>query len=387
VSNDACFTGANWEPYTADKTWTLSGEPGWNPVYVKTSDSFSRTLTVSDTIYLGQQAPLDELGDSQMSTTQPQVTLYHLDGGGLPQVQFSLGWLADDSFDTFKKLWGNGKQVNDPAAWGGTAYQLNAGPSEASAWVWDTTFIKDVPMTAYFRLKVDQNNSSDEVARIAVTGGNVQYGPLSLHGTDFDAPGEYQEFPLNFTFNSDPEDVFLIFQVWRSGSADVTFDAVSIFSAPQALTSPFSWSVPGGNYRGQGVWVRYTDGSQFSDIQEATTHPASLSVAPKVLSFLAARHGRPPPTSILKVNQGCAGFGWQVSQDASWLKTQVSGHKVLVGVETDGLQDGAYTGTVTITPTGSTGVPPVSIPVHLTVVEQELSTYLPFVRMPQAGGP
>src|SRR6185503_2755351 len=35
--------------------------------------------------------------------------------------------------------------------------------------------------------------------------------------------------------------------------------------------SPLIWSVPGSNYRGQGVWVRYTNGSQFSNISEAVT--------------------------------------------------------------------------------------------------------------------
>jgi hypothetical protein len=111
------------------------------------------------------------------------------------------------------------------------------------------------------------------VARISVKGGGTEYGPLSLRGTDFTAPNQYQEFALNFTFNTNPDDVFLIFQFWGSGSADVYVDAVSIFSAPQATASPLTWSVPGNNYRGQGVWVRYTDGSHFSEISEAITDP------------------------------------------------------------------------------------------------------------------
>jgi hypothetical protein len=69
----------------------------------------------------------------------------------------------------------------------------------------------------------------------------------------------------------------LIIQFWRSGNADVFIDAVTFFSAPQAITSPLIWSVPGNNYRGQGVWVRYTDGNQFSDISEASTTPYTIS--------------------------------------------------------------------------------------------------------------
>ncbi|MGE5250986.1 MAG: CAP domain-containing protein [Bacteroidota bacterium] len=277
ISNNLHFSGAAWEPYKANKAWTLAGGSGWRNVYVKTRDKFKRTLTASDTIYAGASVPLSQLGSAQMSTTQPKVKIYYLDGGTWPQVQFSAGWLADDTFGTFGKLWGNGERVNDPAARGGTAYRLYPGDGESAAWVWDTTFIKDTPMTAYFRLKVNNNTSDGEVARISINGGGKEYGPLSLRGTDFTAPDKYQEFPLNFTFNTDPDNVFLIFNFWRSGDADLYVDAVTIFSAPQAITSPLTWSIPGKNYRGQGIWLRYTNGSQFSGISEAVTVPYTIS--------------------------------------------------------------------------------------------------------------
>ena len=47
------FTGASWEPYTANKTWTLANGDGWREVYLKAARCVHRTLTVSDTIYLG----------------------------------------------------------------------------------------------------------------------------------------------------------------------------------------------------------------------------------------------------------------------------------------------------------------------------------------------
>ena len=278
ISNDADFSGAGWEPYTANKPWTLEGGTGWREVYVKTRDRFNRSLTVSDSIYLGASVPMNELGAAQMSTTQSSVTLYNLNGGSLPQVQLSLGWLADNASDSFSGLWGNGEQINDAAAWGGTAYRMYPGNGESSAWVYDTGFIKDTPMVAYFRLKVNNNTSAGEVARISVDGGGTQYGPLSLRGTDFTSANQYQEFALNFTFHSNPDDPFLIFQFWRSGNADVYVDAVSIFTAPQSITSPLTWSVPGGKYRGQGVWVRYTNGSQFSAFTDADITPAASRI-------------------------------------------------------------------------------------------------------------
>ena len=282
VSNDLYFSGASWEPYSSNRAWTLAGGQGWRDVYVKTRDKFNRSLTVSDTIYSGASVPQNELGPAQMASTQSQVTLYHLNGGAFPQAQFSLGWLADDTNETFNKWWGNGESINDVAAWGGTAYRLYPGNGESFAWVYDTGFIKDAPMVAYFRLKVNDNTSSSEVARISVKGGGTEYGPLILHGTDFAAPNQYQEFAISFTFNTNPNDVFLFFNFWRSGNADLYVDAVSIFSAPQAITSPLTWSVPGDNYRGQGVWVRYTDGSQFSTFSEATTQIATYTISGNV---------------------------------------------------------------------------------------------------------
>jgi uncharacterized protein YkwD len=274
ISNNPSFSSAVWEPYKPNKAWTLRGGTGWRNVYVKTRDRFLRTLAVSDTIYLGASVPRNELGPAQMSTRQAAVTLYNLDGGTFPQVQFSLGWLADDTHPTFRKWWGNGEPVSDPAARGGTAYRLRPGDGESFAWVDEWRFpIKNTPLVAYFRLKVSDNTSAAEVARISVRGGTTEFGPLTLRGTDFAAPNQYQEFLINFTFTPAGNDSFLTFNFWRSGDAALLIDAVYIFTEPQPITSPLTWTVPGRNYRGQGVWVRYTDGTQFSEIFEGVTTP------------------------------------------------------------------------------------------------------------------
>jgi hypothetical protein len=235
-------------------------------------------------------------------------------------------------------------------------------------------------MVAYFRLKVNSNTSTGEVARISVKGGGTEYGPLSLRGTDFTAPGQYQEFPINFTFNSNPDDAFLTFQFWQSGSADVYVDAVSIFTAPQAVTSPLTWSLQGGNYRGQGVWVRYTDGRRFSGITEAVTTPGALHASPASLTFLAVRNGSLPPASTLNITRECSSNAWQAGDDASWLQTQAVGNTLRVGVDQSGLQDGQYAGTITISAVGTTTLQPVSIPVQLIVGDAAFPLYLPFIQ-------
>lgn len=379
ISNDPCFTKGVWMPFSVESAWSLEGGQGWRTVYVKTRDALNRTAMVSDTIYPGESVPLHEPDDAHLSTTQPSVTLYHLDQSGWPMVQLSLGWIADDAYPTFGILWGNGERVNDPDAWGGTAYRLATGSGETSAWVWDTLFIKDTPMIAYFRIKVGSNASGGDVARLTVKGGGTEYGPLRLRGIDFAAPDQYQEFALPFTFRPNPNEPFLIFQFWRSGNTDVTVDAVTIFSTSQPATSPLICPVPGGNYRGQGVWVRFTDGVRFSEITEATTTPPRLSVAPKELRFLAQSGGSLPPPVHLMVSANCAPPGWQATQNVPWLQTEIVGSAVRVSANQSGLNNGVYTGSITISAPDTGGVAPIVIPVELIVVDQLFSMHLPLI--------
>jgi hypothetical protein len=274
VSNNPTFAGASWEPYVSEKAWTLDGGEGWRTVYVRLRDRFNRTVTVNDTIYLGEQLSIAEVGESQMTTTQDDATITNLDNAGLPFVQFSPGWLADDSQEGFKLWWGNGVSQHEFDAIGGTAFRLSPGDGESFAWISTTDFPKDLPMVAYFRLSVTDNSSASEVARISVEAAGQSYGLTKLKGTDFTDSGVFQEFAVPFTFNTSGSDVFLNFNVWRSGSTDVLWDAVSIFSNPQSVKTSLKWQIPGGNYRGQGIWVRYTDNNgRFSAMEEANVEP------------------------------------------------------------------------------------------------------------------
>jgi len=381
VSNNPCFNGAAWEPYSAEKPWTLEPGQGWRTVYVKTRDRFGRTVVVSDTIYLGATVPLAELGAAQMSSTQERVTLYHLDGGGLPQVQLSAGWLADDSFSTFGLLWGNGETVSDAQAWGGTAFRLQPGDGESCAWVWTTDFVRDVPLVAYFRLKVSDNTSAGEVARISVKGGGTEYGPLSLKGSDFGSANVYQEFPLAFTFHSNLDDPFLLLTFWRSGEVELDVDAVSIYTAPQPVKATLTWQLPGSNYRGQGIWVRYTDGrGRFSPRVEGNTIPSALTATPSSAVLLAELgQARTASYSITVRRSGCLSFGWRARNTTSWLRLEASGDTLRLAAAPAGLRAGTYQGSVTIEGEGLAGVAPVSLPVMLIVVEKLNQAHLPLL--------
>ena len=381
VSNDACFADATWEPYAPHKAWTLAPGIGWRNVYVQTRDSLGRTVTVSDTIYLGDNLPLDELDLLQAGTTRETVTIYDLDGEGLPQIQLSLNWVVDDTYDTFALNWGNGERVNDNDALGGTAFRLRPGDGESKAWVWTTQFVKEMPLVAYVRLKVSDNSSANEVARFSANGGGVVYGPLSLAGTDFEAANQYQEFALPFTFHDDPDNAFLIFNFWRSGMADVYVDAVHIFTSPTAVTSPMVWNVPGGNYRGQGVWLRYTDGAgQFSPITAANLQPQGLQASPTSLAFLAEVDGANPFPKAIQVSAlDCGQIVWAADSNVDWLTLNSGADTIEVSVDIEGLAMGSYAGEITIEAPGVTAV---TVPVNLLIVEEARRVFLPLISSP-----
>jgi len=376
IANEPCFSGASWQPYQAEKAWTLEAGGGWRTVYVKTRDAVGRATTVSDTIYLGDSVPLHELGLHLASTNAGAVTLYNLDTSW-PYVRLSQNWFVDDTFGTFGLNWGNGERVSDATAWGGTAFRLYPGNGESNAWVWTTEFFKDIPLTAYVRLKVNDNTATAEVARFSIVGGGTTYGPLNLKGTDFAAANVYQEFPLDFTFH-DAEDVFLIFNFWRSGAADVYVDGVTIYTRPIPTTSPLTWTTPEGNDRGGAIWVRYQDAQgNFSPRSEAALIALRLQVLPATLSFMASVGTNPPPQNLTVNSIGCSDFTWSVSATAPWLATTIVGNRVAVTVDTTGLSVGTYSTLITVQAAAGVLDSPRQIPVTLHVAAQLYPVYLP----------
>jgi hypothetical protein len=382
VSNDAHFRGASWEPFAHQKVWSLEPGSGWRTVYVKTRDAIGRATVVSDTIYLGQSAPLEELGLHLASSSAERVTVCGLDSS-LPYVQFSHNWFVDDTYPSFELKWGQGIRVGDAAALGGTAFRLSPGAGDSFAWVWASEFFRGTPFVAYFRLKVSDATSADEVARVAVAGGvgssRTVYGSLDLRGTDFAAAGVYQTFPVAFTFQE--ADALLFFDFERSGQAEVYVDGVYIFSAPLPLQSPFMWTVPSGNYRGGGIWLRYTNGAgTFSPIQEADLPPERLSVSPSALYFLVEQGTTLLLPHTLSVQQrGCAPFTWSVNTDAAWLQAQPMGETVMISVDTSGLASRAYQASVSVEADEEVLGSPAQVPVTLWVSDQVWQVHLPVV--------
>jgi len=379
VSNDPCFFSATWEAYSANQAWTLEPGTGWRTVYVKTRDASGRSIVVKDTIYLGASIPYQDLSLEQASTRSDQVSLYQLDGGGLPFMQFSLGWLME--METGHLWWGNGEVVTDPDASAGQAYRLRPGSGNSFLWVTPLDYPRNLNSQVYFRLKVDDNSAATTVARIYVETNEIVRDSLELKGTDFVASGVYQEFPLDFVQYDDPDDPWLILGVDRQGEATVYVDRVVAFTAPEPVQASKMWDVPGGNYRGGTVWVRYTDNAAtFSDIAEATTTRSRLQVSPASLSFVGD-YTTTPATQTLTVGyvEGCDRPPWSAQSSHSWLKVITSTPYIQVWVEPTGLPTGTHNATLTVDAGPNVLDSPQTIPIVFTLVDQLEQIFLPIV--------
>lgn len=382
IANEPCFTDAAWQPYASELPWDLAGGGGWRSVYVQTRDAMGRTATAHDTIFAGPAEPAEQLGREQMSDTADRVTLYNLAGGEFDQVQFSPGWIVDNTYATFEPLAGLGARVDDPAALGGSAFRLDPG-EPSTAWVWTTEFVKDVPLVAYVRLKVDDISSADVVGSFTINGGGTIYGPVTLRGSDFAAPGQYQEFALPFTFNSTPASVFLIFNFARLGSTALFVDAVAIYSAAQPLQGASAeWLFPGGNYRGQGVQVRYTNAAgQFSAPAEAHTSPYGIQASPAALTLLAQRSGGEPVRASAQLKRSCIGdAALTAHSDAAWLSAIVDGGQLMITADPTNLAPGSHEGTVAIEAVNQPTVAPASVRVTFKTAEQLNVAFVPLAR-------
>jgi|688.fasta_scaffold75754_4 uncharacterized protein YkwD len=268
IANDPSFANAAWEPFAPERNWTMAAGEGWRTVYVKTRDAQGRTSLVSDTIYLGATLPRESLSLEHASTIKRELDFYNLDKSGWPLVQLSVNWQGDDSDALFEPITGNGQEISESDAIGGTVLKMSAGrPSHARYWT--TEFYKNVEFTAYVRLKVSDNQSPDEVLSLKIEGGGVTYGPLVIKGTDFAQANSYQEFSLPFTFNENSTQPYLTFNLYSSGKSTVFVDTITIYTALMRSQTHLSWPVLGGYHRSRGIWGRFVDDTgNFSNATE-----------------------------------------------------------------------------------------------------------------------
>lgn len=380
VSNDNCLADATWEPYSPNKAWALESGGGWRTVYVKTRDASGRSAIVTDTIYLGAAIPYQELSLAQAATRSDQVELYDLDGAGLPFMQFSPGWLVE--METGKLWWGNGEVVTDADASAGQAFRLRPADTNSFMWVTPADYPRDLSSQAYVRLKVDDNTITTTVALIDVRTNDTIRDSLELKGIDFAAAGVYQEFPLDFIQYEDPNWGWLIFGVEQRGEATLQVDRVVVFTAPEPVQTSKIWAAPDQNYRGQTVWVRYTDDAgTFSPMTEAVTAPSKLQVSPPILTFMGDDMKAVPETQTLTVGYGagCNRLAWSVQSSQPWLKVITSTPYIQVWVDPSDIPTSTQQATLMIDAGPEILDSPQTIPVTFMRVNQLRQIFMPVV--------
>lgn len=257
IANEPDFIDSAWEPFVHEKSWQLLEGEGWRSVYVKTRDAQGRTSTVFDTIYLGSSLPTEELDLQQACGFRPRIAIDSLDETGWPQVQLSLNWLGDNDDSTFQDSNQIGQRISDADAVGESAYFMAAGNNSGRVRYWTTSFYKDVPLIAYFRVKATNIATANKVLEITISGGGTTYGPVVIKGTDFTEANSYREFALPFQFNSNADDPYLTFNFEHTGESDIYLDTISIFTESMSIHDEVEWQVLGGYHRSRGIWARF----------------------------------------------------------------------------------------------------------------------------------
>lgn len=381
IANDPDFAGADWQPYTAETTWTLSEGEGWKTVYVKTRDALGRTVVAQDSIYFGASFPRAELDFTGASYFDTGFRLEQIEADGWPQVQFSLDWVGDDSDPN---LSASGERFVDAAAIGGAAMRLASG---GNATLWGSGFLATLPATAYFRLKVNDNLTAQDVVRLRVMGASGDVGVRVLRGVDFAAADRYQEFAVPYSLGSGANSV--TFRVERLGATEVTFDAVTLYTAPTPVVAPLQWQSPENYLRNCGVQARFVDADGvFSEVVEV--HHASrrlmapgnpvvspqLAVAPDRVQFESIPDSATPPPALVSVRCiHCDDGPWQASTEITWLRLSATPDAIEVALVPDGLTPGIYQGEVMVEAPATTGLAPARVLV--TAVIGDLEELLP----------
>ncbi len=379
VSNSPAFIGATWEPYSTDKTWTLDDGEGWRTVYVKLRDGAGRTVTATDTIYLGSEPAFDELSLSHASRVHSTLTFAEPRSQEWSHVQFRLNWIADNEDESFVVREGESIDILDEDAIGGTAVRLSSGKNgiaELSTY----RFLKDQPLEAFFRLRVSDNQFAGDAASLTINGGGVTYGPIVIQATDFQSTDSFQAFVLPFVFHADSDNPFLYITVRSFGNVDVDFDAVTFFTQPEPLASPLQWHVPDNYFRGQGVWARFqADTGRISrplemaplddDEEDESTGPLLFLQQPAdELHFEAHDEIVSPAAFDIGIEcVDCTTAQLEVECDVDWLLMELSENGLTIRVDVAALEAESYTGTIRISAPDDPNITPVSFTVEVTV--------------------
>lgn len=203
---------------------------------------------------LDRKEPLGTM-NAPASTTGQTIVLNlnasDTDGGELAGMMFSNDWEWQGEDQSVEN--NSASAVDDPAAVGGKALRGQAGVHSAGTWYGPYTDALPVaqPYRAYFRLKTDNVNLADPVARldVVVDGGAEILGIKELRGLDFRRANEYQEFYVEFYYDGFSTNA-LEFRTAYRGNASLWLDRILVVRYPVAYAPTTEWTLSdGGGYK------------------------------------------------------------------------------------------------------------------------------------------
>jgi uncharacterized protein YkwD len=367
VSNSPDFAAVAWEPYAAQKAWALEAGEGWRTVYVLLRGADNQTQMLSDIIYLGDSIDCSEVSLAQATKIGTAFTASGLPPAASPSVRLSLDWSYDSSDPTFLVYRGPQLVDEDSTAIGGSALRLVSGERPGLARGILNTLPVNKLLTAYFRVKVSNNQGTAEVARLTVRADGQEFGPLVLKAEDFATADTYQEFSIDFAFPAPNATTQAEVQVERTGASDIVIDAVRFYGQPLSTRNPIVWSTGSTTFRGQGVLARtqsasgvgapfYIAGAPVDAAAEMPGHVPALQTLPTQLTFKSQMGNVMPVNAAVAVcADWCANVTWQTSGHAPWLSVTQSYEGIIVHPNPAGLTQGVYDTTITISPSTSSG--------------------------------
>lgn len=176
---------------------------------------------------------------------------FALTGTNAVAVQFSNNWIWEG--EELRQQENTGQVITDTDALNGWARVGRVGDTVG---YWHGPYTCELPRwrdyQVYFRLKNPNSSAPVQLANLDVSDsqGHHIYASRSLLGIDFAQDYVYQEFRLDLlSYGSGSsscdgaEEDGLEFRTQFLGSGDLYLDRVTVFGAPQSLTSPLTWQV------------------------------------------------------------------------------------------------------------------------------------------------
>ena len=240
----------------SDRTfvWDVSALPNETNIIltpIARDASGNTTFGASITFNLDRKKPQGTMTAPATTTNQTiTLNLNASDAGGstLTGMMFSNEWEWQGENQSVQA--NSGTVVSDSDALNGNALRGLVGTNVAGLWYgpYSNVLPSSQPYRAYFRLKTDDVNTTDEIALldVVVDGGANILGMKRVRGVDLKTANEYQEFYVDFYYTGFSTNA-LEFRVAYRAAASLWLDRILVLRYPISFASSTNWALSNGH--------------------------------------------------------------------------------------------------------------------------------------------